>query len=788
MPDFDRKLKRNWIVLKYLVILVFFVSALCLVLSYHNSSNHKKYAQQLKTWQNQMEKGKQIPLPSELILRLHKAEMMEGIFLQLVGFGLLVAGVTLIFVELNKKSLKANQFLYDVMDSFTHPFYVLDANTGAIVISNKSASMPANTTAESFTVLCRQKEWTDLIEQVRKTRSQLSAECVYTDNLNRRRMVELKACPLFTQSEKLSHILVYTPDITRRKQTEEELHRRRENLQAIFEIAPVGMMLVDDALKVRQVNQSFKRLLDKPADQLTDRRVGDSFNCSHALEAPNGCGSGTVCNVCPLRDTLTTLLKTGQIVEKKEIQSALVIHSREMRFTFEVSAVLILLEGKRYAIVVMNNITDRKQTEEQLRKAKEEAESATREMDRLNRQLDASARRANHLAQESMDACKAKSQFLAAMSHEIRTPMNSILGFSELLAEEPLSDSQKEYVQLIRNSSNTLLTLINDILDFSKIEAGKLAVEKSETPLHILLEEMESMFRPQASTKGLELAVLQCEELPRTIHTDPVRIRQCLINLINNAIKFTQNGHVYVNVSRKQQQQDKTFIQFDVEDTGIGIPLDKQAKIFEMFTQADNSTSQKYGGTGLGLTITKKLAELLGGELSVISQPGVGSVFTMTIDAGVVGEQNTWNKYEQAEEIQKEPESRPIPADNVETKKILLAEDNPVNQQLMNVLLKKMGYEVTLVDNGRLAVEAMETGSFDIVLMDIQMPEMNGLDATRTIRQKGYTIPVVAITANALKGDREQCLEAGCNDYLPKPVDKYDLEEIIHKYIQPASV
>jgi CheY-like chemotaxis protein/anti-sigma regulatory factor (Ser/Thr protein kinase) len=296
---------------------------------------------------------------------------------------------------------------------------------------------------------------------------------------------------------------------------------------------------------------------------------------------------------------------------------------------------------------------------------------------------------------------------------------------------------------------------------------------------------MESMFRPPAVTKGLELAVLQCEELPTTIHTDPVRIRQCLINLINNAIKFTQTGHVYVNVSRKQQQ-DKTFIQFDIEDTGIGIPLDKQDKIFELFNQADNTTSHKYGGTGLGLSISKKLTELLGGELTVISQPGVGSVFTMTIDAGQVGEASSWNKYERAEEVQKEPQLKPTPTENREAKIILLAEDNPVNQQLMKVLLKKMGFEVTLVENGKLAVEALGKASYDIILMDIQMPEMNGLEATRTIRQNGIKTPIVAITANALKGDREQCLEAGCDDYLPKPVDKHDLEDMINKYLQPS--
>jgi signal transduction histidine kinase/ActR/RegA family two-component response regulator len=787
MPDFDRKLKRNWLVLKFLVVLIFFISASCLVFSYHNWRNHQKYAQQLKTWQNQIEKGTQTPLPSEAILRLHRTELIDSIFLELVGLGFLAAGVTLVFVELNKKTLKANKFLYDVMDSLAHPFFVLNANDGSIIMSNKAASPTGDLTEQSLPALCRQKEWGEMIEQVRKTGTQACTECVYNDSQNKQRMEELNACPLHTQDGKLTHILAYTLDMTKRKQTEEELHRRRENLLAIFEIAPVGMMLVDDTLKVRQVNHCFKHLLDKQPEQLTGYRVGDSFNCTNALDASGGCGSGSQCAACRLQEILRKTLQEGHVVEKEDIQNIFVIRGQETKLYFEVSAVPILLEGKRYAIVVMSNITERKHTEEQLRSAKEEAESASCEMNRLNRQLDAAARRANHLAQGAMDANKAKSQFLATMSHEIRTPMNSILGFSELLAEESLSESQKEYVQLIHNSSNTLLTLINDILDFSKIEAGKLTLERTETPLHVLLEEMESMFRPTASVKGLELAVLQCEEIPQTIWTDPVRIRQCLINLINNAVKFTQQGHIYVNVSSKQQQ-DKIVIQFDIEDTGVGIPLNKQSNIFEMFVQADNSTSQKYGGTGLGLTITKKLAEMLGGDLTVISQPGVGSVFTLTIDAGPAEKQKkTWNKYEQAEEIQNLPESKNAPPSK-KNQKILLAEDNPVNQQLMQVLLKKMGYEVALVDNGKLAVEAMEKDSYDIILMDIQMPEMNGLDATRSIRQKGFKTPVIAITANALKGDREQCLEAGCDDYLPKPIDKYDLEEMIQKHTQMADV
>jgi len=296
-----------------------------------------------------------------------------------------------------------------------------------------------------------------------------------------------------------------------------------------------------------------------------------------------------------------------------------------------------------------------------------------------------------------------------------------------------------------------------------------------------MLEEMESMFRPMAAKKGLELAVLQCEELPQTIQTDPTRLRQCLINLINNAIKFTEQGHVYLNVSQ-QQKNGKMYIQFDVEDTGIGIPADKQQSVFEAFVQAEGSTARKYGGTGLGLAITRKLSTLLGGNLTVFSQPGMGSIFTLTIEAaGKLSDTPQWNKYDRVEKLQAQPAAKSdTPA--VKTT-VLLVEDNPVNQQLMKVILSRMGHEVTLAENGQQAVEAAEKTAFDIILMDIQMPVMNGLEATRALRQKGIKTPVIAVTANALKGDRDLCIQAGCDDYLSKPVDKDRLADMIARYL-----
>ncbi|AQT67871.1 Sensory/regulatory protein RpfC [Anaerohalosphaera lusitana] len=423
---------------------------------------------------------------------------------------------------------------------------------------------------------------------------------------------------------------------------------------------------------------------------------------------------------------------------------------------------------------------ERKIWAEEIRHAGERAESAKREVERVNKELEASVEKANVLAGEATAANVAKSEFLANMSHEIRTPMNAIIGFSDVLMGEDLADDHKQYIEIIRNSGEDLLRLINDILDFSKIESGKLETEQVECSVEEILAGMESLMRPAAIDKDLSFHVLQCDDMPDKVKTDPARVRQCLINLVSNAIKFTDEGHVYVNVL-KEQRDGELYLRFDVEDTGAGIPEERQKAIFESFTQVDGSTTRKHGGTGLGLTITRQLAELLGGGLEVQSEEGKGSVFSLTVKAGVKEEtRNGVNRYAYVDEIAKEPE----PGKAILSGKVLVAEDCVTNQQLIKTMLRKLGLDVVIAGNGKEAVEMIWRDDFDVVLMDMQMPEMNGYEATRFLRAGGYRKPIIAVTAHAMQGDRDRCLSAGCDDYISKPIDKGELKKMLERYVK----
>ncbi|RKY09312.1 MAG: hypothetical protein DRP66_02580 [Planctomycetota bacterium] len=410
----------------------------------------------------------------------------------------------------------------------------------------------------------------------------------------------------------------------------------------------------------------------------------------------------------------------------------------------------------------------------------EDAEHARSAAEQANHRLKDAVEKANLMARKAVDANQAKSEFLANMSHEIRTPMNSIMGFSDILADEELSDEQKMYVRNIQISSRDLLQLINDILDFSKIEAGKLDTEMIECDMAPLLENIDSQMRPLANEKKLDFRVLQCGPLPSQLRTDPTRLRQCLINLVGNAIKFTEHGYVYVNVSMEKADTG-AMIRFDVEDTGIGISKDKLEAIFEAFTQADGSTTRKYGGTGLGLTITRQLSRLLGGSLTVKSQVGKGSVFSLTIPAGVdVDSAPPMDKYEHINEgFEPKKDDTPPPMSG----KVLVAEDNRANQVLVKLMLEKMGFEVTIANDGSQAFEIVSRQRHDLILMDIQMPGMNGYEATEAIRKKGIQTPIIALTANAMKGDDKKCFDAGCDAYVSKPVERTKLHELMKKYI-----
>ena len=390
---------------------------------------------------------------------------------------------------------------------------------------------------------------------------------------------------------------------------------------------------------------------------------------------------------------------------------------------------------------------------------------------------------AKNLAHGASAANRAKSDFLANMSHELRTPMNAIMGFSQVLSEDDLKQEHRSYINMIANNSQNLLELINDILDYSKIESGKMEVEICDCRIGNMMTDIESMLRPNAMQKKIRFEVLQCDPIPEIIGTDPLRLRQCLINLIGNAIKFTETGHVYVNITAEYHDGD-THIRFDVEDTGIGIPEEKLPLIFESFTQADSATTRKYGGTGLGLAITQQLVGLLGGSISVVSTEGQGSVFTIDIPAGVPWpDENTpvWNKYLPVDEINEIHETEKGTV--MYSGKVLVAEDNPSNQKLIAILLQRMGLEVTLADDGIEAIKQCDSESFDVILMDMQMPNLNGYDATRQLRSQGVKTPIIAVTANAMTGDEQKCMDVGCDGYLPKPIDRNKLDELVGQHL-----
>jgi len=419
------------------------------------------------------------------------------------------------------------------------------------------------------------------------------------------------------------------------------------------------------------------------------------------------------------------------------------------------------------------DITDRKQVEEQLIQAKDEA-------DELNDQLTRATAQANDMAKRAEIANAAKSQFLANMCHEIRTPMNAIMGFSGMLADEDLTKEQKEDVNNIRGAGKSLLNLIDDILDFSKIEAGQLDVDMIDCSLGKLLNSLESMMKLQSEDKSLDFKIMTNKDVPAHIKSDPYRLQQCLVNLLSNALKFTDQGHVHVKVS-VHKDNCKHFLRFDIEDTGIGIPEDRQQAIFDSFTQVDGSTTREYGGTGLGLTVTKQLTELLGGELTLTSEPGKGSVFSLVIPTGMdISGQPLLDRQDMADQRAEEA-NRTEPM--MFSGKVLVAEDIKTNQILMKMKLAKMGLEVTLVEDGNQVLQKALCQSFDLILMDMQMPHMNGYEATHALRQQGYKTPIVAVTADAMKGDDQKCMEAGCDDYLAKPIDGRELKRIMVTYL-----
>ncbi len=380
-----------------------------------------------------------------------------------------------------------------------------------------------------------------------------------------------------------------------------------------------------------------------------------------------------------------------------------------------------------------------------------------------------------HARAQADAANHAKSRFLADMSHEIRTPMTAILGFADLLDDPALTEQTRaEHLRTIRASGLHLMSVINDVLDLSKIEAGKITVERLNFDPSRVLADVLRMMAPRAATKGVALEVVFDSPLPASVESDPTRLQQILVNVVGNAIKFCDRGSVRVR-ARHELRGDLPVLVFDVRDTGIGMDQAQLASLFKPFNQADASTTRRFGGTGLGLAISRQLATLLGGNISVQSTPGAGSTFTITIQSGAVQGAATVDRFDPAAAAPSAPA-----AEARLSGRILLAEDGPDNQRLVAFFLRKAGAHVEIVGDGRqavdLALDAQSQGrAFDLVLMDVQMPVLDGHEATRQLRARGFTAPIIALTAHAMTEDRAKCLAAGCDDFASKPIDRISL-------------
>jgi len=531
-------------------------------------------------------------------------------------------------------------------------------------------------------------------------------------------------------------------DVTDRVRAEHALRESEALYHSLVDNVEVGITLIDPDHNIVAINAAQSRLFHKPIESFIGRKCYREFEKRDAI-----------CPHCPG----VRAMAEGRPAEVDTVG----VRDDGGRFHARIRACpLYNADGAPKGFIeTVQDVTVSEQSRKLLEQAKEAAEAANR----------------------------AKSDFLANMSHEIRTPMTAILGYADLLLEENAGRASQEYVAVIKRNGEHLLQLIGDILDLSKVESGKMQIEPTRCSPVEMARELAALMGPQAAEKNLQLKLDFDDVLPETILTDPLRLRQVLVNLLGNAIKFTDRGEVRLAV-RFAPDDEPPRLRFDVSDTGIGMDDSQMAKLFQPFTQVDSSTTRSFGGTGLGLCISKRLTEALGGEIQVRSAPGRGSTFSVLIDPGPLEGVRIASGAEEDGAVPSEPAA---PDDSKKIAlhgRILLAEDGVDNQRLIGRMLRKAGAWVRVVENGRQAVEAglaeLEKGRpFDLILMDMQMPVMDGYAAARELRDCGYTAPIVALTAHSMREDRRKCLDARCDDYLAKPFERADLLRLAARYV-----
>jgi PAS domain S-box-containing protein len=519
--------------------------------------------------------------------------------------------------------------------------------------------------------------------------------------------------------------------LTQRRFTEEETEKRHHAL-----MDQLGECYVESDLrgKITFVNKAYCNFYDVSREE----REGGDYKTIFPPEL-----------VISFGKVYSQVYRTG---ETAKLDYSMTLHNGKQVFNEQSVSLRRDVQGNPVGfMVILRDCFERKQNEMELVKARHAAEAAS----------------------------KAKGEFLANMSHEIRTPLNGVIGMLELASDTNPTPQQREFLEMAQSAASSLLEVINDILDFSKVEAGMLELERTEFDLSETVAQAVGIMRITALKKELGLSFELASDVPRFLLGDPIRLKQVLLNLIGNAVKFTQHGQVKVRVQVEGIQHGKAELKFSVTDSGMGIPLEKQEVIFESFSQADASTTRKFGGTGLGLTICSRIVQVMGGNIWVESEMGKGSTFHFI----VVLETTNSASLKPAESVVIDQ----APAPSCELK-ILLAEDNLINQKLAVRLLEKLGHQVVLAETGVQALAKLKEQPFDLVLMDVQMPEMDGFTATAAIRvqEEGSNIrmPIVAMTAHAMKGDRERCLEAGMDDYVTKPISATAVRAAIERVLK----